>query len=240
MSGGVICEQEPRCVAAVGNAIEVAKTNKKEALRLMLWIYAEFPDPRLAYNIGRLCQQTDEPHAAVIHFRQFLDSGAEQNPERLAKARTFLEQAEKDSRLLSLPAPAPPLPLPKASPVVPLAIGLKSPAKQVIETRQAYRQPWRIAVGLSAIVGGGVTVAFGAAALEQNGQCVLFSSAIVTPRPCLQSLDTTAVGAGLLTGGILLTVTGALLGTIPSHRRTFRIASRLAATGLAVAGYSGY
>lgn len=167
----VVCQQEPRCLAAVGIALETAKTNKKESLRQMLSAYVEFPDPRLCFNIGRLYQQTGDPRDAVIQFRQFLNSKAEQNPELIAKARSFLEQAEKDFQQPSPTIAAPQFVLPQTS-----GQGRSSGEAQQLtapstDGRQIYRSPrsplhkqwwlWQL-VGAVAVIGvtGSVAGAF--------------------------------------------------------------------------------
>ena len=261
----IVCQQEPRCFAAVNHALETAKTSKKEALRLMLLAYAEFPDPRLCFNIGRLFQQTAEPLQAAQHYRKFLDSGAELDPDRLAKARGFLAQAEKDTRP-PLPSPTEPPQSPRpAGMVVPVnpemlpeitvptvpphpasgaVLAIPEPPTETTSTAisrerlQSARPAWRIAVGSLAQVGGLVAIGFGAAALRQNGQCVHFGATSSDQSAiCIQFLDTTSVGAGILTSGVLLVLGGTLTVTIPSRRPASLVTSQLRRAALAQASY---
>lgn len=210
-----MCAEEPRCLATVNSAMATARTNKQEALSQMLAAYEEFPDPRLCFNIGRLFQQTGQAKEAVIRFRQFLDSGVETDPERLAKAQNFLKQAENDSIQEAPPTVPPPVRQPTSAPIPSLEpSGVRRTAE---DQRHSFRPTWRVTVGSILMGGGLLTLGFGAAALSQNGHCSQSSSAAVTPPVCLQSLDTTRVGAGLLTSGVLVAVGGILMVAIPSR-----------------------
>lgn len=222
----VQCPDEPRCVAAVRNALEAAKTNKKEALRLMLLIHAEFPDPRLFFNIGRLYQQTGEPDQASRYFRQFLAGAAEHDRELLAKAHLFLEQAEKDAQLSLPTATLPPEPSP-ASRVVPAA-ATRLPTPLARDGRQATHPAWRYALAATLMGSGLLSVGVGAAALQQDGMCDQFSSAtfLMQRSVCLRSLHTTEIGAGLIAAGGAVALAGVISIVIPARKKAPLVASK--------------
>lgn len=229
----VTCTAIPRCREALNDALTKSRDNSKmDALALMLAVYAEFPDPRLCFNIGRLYHQLGQPERAIPQYQRFLDSGAELDEERLARTRTLLEQAEREAqankeeaarrKLMPLPGtPESPQTVPGSAQLLPET--KPGPASTPTEKQGRSRPAWRIALGSILGAGGIVTAGFGIAALAQNGECSRTSSAPTTPPVCLERLATTGIGAGLLTTGLVLEV-GMLAFSIPSRRSTGRVA----------------
>ena len=215
----VVCAQEPSCLTAVSSALETAKTNKNEALRRMLAVYGEFPDPRLCFNLGRLFQQTGAPREAVVHFRKFLDAGVEANPDLLVKARGFLEQAEKDSPPALHPAAVQSAQL---APAITAGPDLAPSGKDTASPGQRpfFRPTPRFVGGAALEAAGILTFSFGIAALLQNDHCAALSTAMTTPQICLQSINTAGAGSGMLISGILGAVGGALLVAMPTRKRS--------------------
>jgi len=134
-----VCEKEPRCFEQVQRAIEQAKTNREAALSTIQDAYQQYPDPRLCYNLGRLLQQLKRPAEAAAQYRRFLEAGVENRPEVIVKARTYLEQMEREA-------------LPPS--VVP-AQSVTQPA--LTETKPIYKKWWF----WTAIAGGTAAVAIG-------------------------------------------------------------------------------
>lgn len=222
------CRREPRCLDIVREALAATKTSKEEALRLMLKAYGDSGDPRLCFNLGRLYQQLGQPVEAVRHFRLFLESGVELDPEQLSKAHKYLEQAEQDAQQASpAPPPEPQAPLPPAALDLPGIAEAARAAEPVQRVRRAERPTWRIALG-SVMIGAGVLAAgFAIAALSQDGKCTQGSSAAVAMPPCLASLHTSDVGAVLLTSGLAAAGAGVLIIAIPPRKEPARVAEPL-------------
>lgn len=227
----VTCTAIPRCREALNRALAKSKDNNKaDALALMLAAYTEFRDPRLCFNIARLYHQLGQPEQAIPQYQEFLDSGAEQDAERLARTRTLLEQAKKEVRInreaaaILKPAPLPGTPessslLPESLPDIP---ELK-PSPVTTPTEKRVRPAWRIALGSILGAGGVVTAGFGIAALIRNEDCTRTTSSMTAPPVCLERLATTGVGAGLLTTGLVMEI-GMLVFILPSRRTTERVA----------------
>jgi len=160
----VVCEQVPRCSQQVQGALQQAKTNREAALAAMQDAYSQYPDPRLCYNLGRLLQQLQRPAMAAEQYRQFLESGVESRPEMLIKARTYLEQVERESEALrkaSQPPPAvvPPASIDPAPAATTLAAGALVAGTQS-ETKPVYKKWWfwTLVGGASAVIAVGTTL----------------------------------------------------------------------------------
>jgi len=189
----------------------------------MLLAYAEFPDPRLCFNIGRLYHQVGETRSAIVHYRKFLDSGAEQDPKRLTKAQSFLEQAENESK--PLPLVSAPLPGPGTLPSKE-----RSTSEAAIQVAPATDKPqsthpnFRIKLGL-AFLGGGVLASIsGVALITQNTAC---PSSFTTSGDCAQAPKTSQVGTAFLSIGILFTLGGMITAAIPTRRNAPAVANWL-------------
>lgn len=160
----VVCEQVPRCSEQVQSALQQAKTNREAALAAMQDAYNQYPDPRLCYNLGRLLQQLQRPTKAAEQYRQFLESGVESRPEMLIKARTYLEQVERESEALrkaSQPPTAvvPPVSIDPAPSTTTLAAGALVAGTQP-ETKKVYKKWWfwTLVGGASAVIAVGTTL----------------------------------------------------------------------------------
>lgn len=113
----VVCANIPRCVEQIELAIRQAATDRMAALATTQDAYRQYPDPILCYNLGRLLQQLNRFAEAVEQYNCFLKSGVESQPERLSKARTYLEQAEQElAKTPPLPPPVAILPPPVVQP----------------------------------------------------------------------------------------------------------------------------
>lgn len=99
----VVCTQDAHCFEQLKRALAQAKTNRAAALATLENAYRAYPDPRLCYNLGRLLHQLDRPAEAIVQYRLFLESGVENRPEILIKARTYLEKLEREA---DIPAPS--------------------------------------------------------------------------------------------------------------------------------------
>lgn len=209
----IICQQEQRCFAIASSALEISKTDKKEALRQMLLAYAEFPDPRLCFNIGRLYQQVGENQFAIVHYRKFLDSRAEQDPKQLAKAQGFLEQAEAESK-------SPPIAAPLPKPGM-LLSKEKAPTDAAIQVNPSTDKPqytrlnFRIKLGLAFLGGGVLASVTGATLLSQSTAC---SYAASSSGSCVQVARTNQVGTAFLSIGVLFTLGGMITAAIPNRQ----------------------
>lgn len=109
------CTDIPACSARLAEAQRFAKAEQLgEALRAFLTLFAEYPDPRLCFSIGRLFQRQGQSAKAIAYFQRNLDSGVETDPAKIAKTKRFLEEAQAVSRQegLGLPPPAQELPAP--------------------------------------------------------------------------------------------------------------------------------
>lgn len=160
----VVCEQVPRCSEQVQAAFQQAKTNREAALAAIQDAYSQYPDPRLCYNLGRLLQQLQRPAKAAEQYRHFLESGVESSPEYLIKARTYLEQVERESEALrkaSQPSPAvlPPASLDPAPAITTPASGSLVSGTQPEKT-PVYRKWWfwTLVGGASAVIAVGTTL----------------------------------------------------------------------------------
>lgn len=215
----VECSKQPRCVAALTGAQTTAKTNKHKALDQMWIIYAAFPDPRLSCELGRLYQQTGQLNEAATQSRLCLESGVTLDPGRLDQARAIVAQAAKEVGASPLPVPSSqePAPLPPA-PDSAQGVEVQSTAITDRFAPRPARPLWRVVLGSVFMVGALLPLGFGAAALGQNGQCSQVSSAMVSRPPCLQTLDTGALGGGLLAGGLLVAAGGVFTLAIPARR----------------------
>lgn len=91
------CRAEPTCFSELRNALQIAKGDRQAALSLLVTLYDQYKDPRLLFNSGRLLHQLGRPGEAVVHYRKFLDSGIETDPEIVIKTRIYLEQAEREA-----------------------------------------------------------------------------------------------------------------------------------------------
>jgi hypothetical protein len=157
----VVCGKEPRCTEQVQSAIQQAKASPEAALAAIQDTYRQYPDPRLCFNLGRLFQQLQRPTEAAEQYRRFLESGVENRPDMLIKARTFLEQAERESAALRKAA-TPPEDVPKVVPESPTTTPTSTSVvtSPRIEQRPIYKKWWfwSLIGGAAAAVAVGTTI----------------------------------------------------------------------------------
>lgn len=154
----VVCEKILRCVEQIKLANRQAATDREAALATTQDAYRQYPDPLLCYNLGRLLHQLNRYAEAVEQYNCFLKSGVESPPERLDKARTYLEQAERE--LVKPPPVLPPIVMPPP-PVV-------TPPLKVAEKPPIYKKWWFWTLVGGAAAGVAAGTAIGIAAREPD------------------------------------------------------------------------
>ena len=154
----MVCEKIPHCVEQIKLANRQAATDREAALATTQDAYRQYPDPLLCYNLGRLLQQLNRFAEAIEQYNCFLKSDANSQPERLSKARTYLEQAERE--LAKPPLPPPPIET-TPPPIV-------TPPSKVAEKTPLYKKWWFWTIVGGAAAGIAVGAAIGVAAREPD------------------------------------------------------------------------
>lgn len=91
------CDDDPDCGEAVQRALNQSDAKDYEAaLRTYQAIYQRWPTPWLLINLGRVQQKSGLPAEAVVTYERYLDTAANDKPERLKVARAFLAQAKQE------------------------------------------------------------------------------------------------------------------------------------------------
>jgi hypothetical protein len=123
---------------------------------------------------------------------------------------------------------------------VALDVKLKQGSDKTYKEERRPRPIWRLAVGGGAIAVGVLMMGFGGSALSVNGQCVeeqMIAGMAVCPAsgpPGMKTIrvfDTVGMGAGLVTVGALLTISGGVLIALPGQRRIVEVTAGALGTG---------
>lgn len=201
--GSVAAQVERKCSActsdattaalreAVGQAVEAGLGRPRGTLLI------ESEPPGAAVKIdGRLAGLTPLRRDVLAGEHTIDLSAGGQEP---ASERIRVEPSEKKTLRVRLAAE-----LPAAEP--PPAQGLAPPAS--LRTRLFYPRPrWRLLAGGAAVGAGLVLSGVGIGALSLNGQCV--APAVAPMLTCGYLYSTGGLGGGLLTAGLVLTLSGA-------------------------------
>lgn len=201
----------------------------------------EAPGPDIQFSLARVYFQLGRyPRALELYTQFLLDPGTAPIDARIiaqrdrAKCEEIIERSKREHQALptpsspsanppaSDPSQAPPTapkqPDPPGTPPATTSQRSLTPAPPVpalTETGPAAKMPlarplWRVVVGAAAIGAGLIVGGFGVGALAVDGSRVEPMDGFPAG-----TLRTTGLGAGLLTGGLLLTVGGAVLIAIP-------------------------
>ena len=172
------CQKEAACLAKLKSALQVAKTDRDAALLIVNELYAQYQDPRLLYNIARILHQLNRPKEAVDHYLRFINSGVERDPEVLAKARGYLDEAELEAMAADKPQPpaavASPAGRPDATPGSGAVAGTTSAASASVAVsagpeKPVYKKAWFWGL-IGGVVAAGVVAGVTTAVIVQKYQ----------------------------------------------------------------------
>lgn len=91
----VACDRHPDCSRELVEAQQQFVQGELElALSAIQSLHDKYQDPRLLYSIARILHHLNRHDDAVPIYRRFLESGAESDPQMLAKTRRLLTEAE--------------------------------------------------------------------------------------------------------------------------------------------------
>lgn len=136
----VDCHQIPECETRLDRAQALVDLKQwQAALAEFEALYADYPDPRMTYNIARMHHLLGRPAKSVPNYQRFLSSGVETDSVRVDRARHYLEQAQREAApppQALLPAP-PPTTVPERS--APTVQETPRPAK---DARKPVNKKW--------------------------------------------------------------------------------------------------
>jgi hypothetical protein len=226
------CQADRACREQSELAAQLAaQTRYDEALPRYEQAYQRVPEPRLLVNIGRCHYRLGRARKALEYFENFQKAGVEVESELGARVSQFIAEAklailsdtvrpvEKPVDKLPEPAPAP-LTVPPPPP--------STSEPRLADAPRDKRPAWRIAVGVSAIGVGALLLGLGGGALSADGKCRTVDE--TSPDRCQSMVNSQGVlttmlidgkstGIGLLIGGGIIAVGGALLIALPGPRR---------------------
>jgi len=231
------CQADRGCRDLTEQAAPLAaQTRYDAALSRYELAYERVPEPRLLVNIGRCHYRLGRARKALEYYENFQKAGIDVEPELAARVAQFIAEAKlailSDTvKPADKPTDKPTDRTPEPSPA-PL-ITTPPPPPQTIEPRVAEaprqgRPAWRIAVGASAIGVGAVLMGLGGGALSADGKCRTVDemspdrcAAMVNSQGMLTTMliDGKSTGIGLLVGGGIIAVGGAVLIALPGPRR---------------------
>lgn len=128
----VACDRHPECSRELVEAQQKFVQGELElALSAIQSLHDKYQDPRLLYSIARLLHRLNRQADAVPVYRRFLESGAESDPQMLAKTRRLLTEA----------AARVPTPTPAATPSPQLGAVQPPPGTTVAAPADARPEP---------------------------------------------------------------------------------------------------
>jgi tetratricopeptide (TPR) repeat protein len=206
----VSCDRDPKCAALAEQGREaLARGDLDAALSAYEAAHRLRPSPKLLYNIARVQHKAGRYGAAIESYQQYLRDGTTEPAQQLSKAQQFLGEAQaQEEAQRPKPAPPPPPPVVVAAPA--------PPPPPPVERRRV--PGWRTGLGVVLLLGGGAAAGFGISALVSDGGCRPTSTSAFDP--CLEKYDTRIIGASLTGAGAAVALTGVLLMSIPSRRKS--------------------
>lgn len=206
----VSCDRDPKCAALAEQGREaLSRGDLDAALTAYESAHRLRPTPKLLYNIARVQHKAGRFGEAITSYQQYLREGSSEPPSQLTKAQQFLTEAQAQEEARQRPKPEPPPPPAVAEKPVALP-----PPAPIVERRSLPR--WRLGVGISLLIAGGVAGGFGVSALVTNGGCRPMPTSAFTP--CVEQYDTRIIGGSLIGAGAAVALGGILFLAIPAGR----------------------
>ena len=231
----VVCATTPPCSEGFTKAQHLAKEGRPEqALAAFLALYADFPDPRLCFPIGRMLQRQGQNGQAASYYRLLIDSGVETDPDKLAIVRTYLAEAqaalERGSPSVlyqpevragvGAPATVPPASPPPQQSATEASrfTGPPSSADQLSQTTRLEpvtappkigpsRTRWFLGVGIPLSALGGAVLGLGIAVAAVDGSCAQTIQGIAGPE-CDRRYASRTAGITIAAEGAVMLVGG--------------------------------
>lgn len=102
------CDDDAECSRLADEGYEHLQAGRlQKARRSYEAAYARRKDPKLLYNLGRVCQKAGQPTEAVGYYQHYLDAGAEGIEEQRQKAQQYLNQARSEAATQQFLNPTP-------------------------------------------------------------------------------------------------------------------------------------